>query len=440
MYLYSRQRQCIRSIFRIIRSPGACAALVLAAVLLGLVVTDCTRADDSLDRKVGHIFARGGDVQYRLPELMAQLELRAILELGRLEKPRDGGRFEATEDYPYYEPDPPPPDQTVKAFELVEGTVSQALDAYCTLNPQLEWRQANGTIWIRRKSKGATMLKKALAMRLPKYASPKDTRWGEATPLRAHIEHLMQQVNNEFGHRVAGYGWVSLSPWEPGAAQRFATHEPLGSRPPFQRENATVKEVLLATIKPLPNQLVLLTGNDRFCGASLVNWSRMSRQLNLKQLALAFTLQPKPLHGCINVPARMDSALRELRRRHHFEPKRVVQALIDQETIEALVQPMGPQGAIPVTTQTVGALFRMNDAGLTKHAAEVILKLPDPVARYHFVSGSLPRPYQPGFDLALPVWKQLAHDENPSTRTLAHMMLDWHKKRPARLKSLEESE
>ncbi|MGB2998777.1 MAG: hypothetical protein WBC59_09105 [Phycisphaerae bacterium] len=77
---------------------------------------------------------------------------------------------------------------------------------------------------------------------------------------------------------------------------------------------------------------------------------------------------------------------------------------------------------------------------LTKHAADVILKLPDPVARYHFVSGSIPRPYQPGFDLVLPVWKQLAHDEYPSTRTLAHMMLDWHEKRPARLKSVEESD
>jgi len=90
--------------------------------------------------------------------------VRAVLELGRLKEPRSGGRFEPTADYPYYEPDLPPPEQTVKRFELVEGTVREALDAYCTLNPHLEWRGTEGTVWLRRTPGGAPMLDKLLVL------------------------------------------------------------------------------------------------------------------------------------------------------------------------------------------------------------------------------------------------------------------------------------
>jgi len=438
MYSYLMQKRPIRSA---ISRPGVGAGLGLVAMLLGLVSLGRADANDSLDREVDHVYVRAGDVQYRLPELMAQLEVRAVLELGRLKEPRSGGRFEPTEDYPYYEPDPPPPEQTVKAFEFPEGTVKGALDAYCSLNPHLEWRQTNGIVWVRRRAGSGPMLKKILAFRLDKYPpSPQDLESeSDGAPLvREHLYELAKRVNTELGHQVLGFRTVSLGYHEPGSAERFPTHEYLGSRAAFQREDASVKEILLEVMEPFPNIVVQLTSNGRTCGASLLSWAQMRRKLNLNELASAYTLQPKPLFGCANVTMRRDSALRELRRRYHFEPEKVVEALIEQGTVEALAQPMRPNGAIPLTTLTVGGLFRMNDAGLSKHATEVILKLPDPVARYHFVSGSMPRPYQPGFDLVLPVWKQLVHDEDADIRTLAQMILDWHEKRPARLKSVEE--
>ncbi|MEA3367796.1 MAG: hypothetical protein U9R68_06765, partial [Planctomycetota bacterium] len=357
---------------------------------------------------------------------------------GWLKAPRSGGRFEPTKDYPYYEPDPPPPEQRVKAFELSEGTVQVALDAYCSLNPHLEWRQTNGTVWLWRKAGCAPMLNKILALCLDEYSlSPQgfEDRRGDNPPLIRYQYQLMKQVNSAVGHRVFGFGIHVAEGYKPGVSRTFFSQEPVGGRSFFQREHATVKDILLETIDPFPNFILQLTGNDRACSAWLSMWARRRRQLSLKQLALGYTLQPKPLFGCANVTARRDVALRELRRRHHFEPEKVVKALIEQGTIEALVRPMDADEVYPPTSQTLAGLFQMNDPLLSKHAAQVILNLPDPEARYYYVADSLPRPYEIGFDLVLPVWKRLASDENSSSRTLARMILMWHKKRPARLES-----
>ena len=441
MCSYSTQGQRIRSICRV-RSLGTLEVWVFVAVLLGPFVLGFAHADDSMNRRVDHVYVRAGDIQYRLPELVAQLQVRAVLELGRLKEPRSGGRLEPTEDYPYYEPDLPPPEQTVKPFELLEGTVRDALDAYCTLNPHLEWRVTGGTVWLRRTSGGAPMLEKLLAFRLDEYPSSTqefESTDGDTPPLSAHMYHLAQQVNSKVGRRVLGFMTNEPEGYKPGVSEIFFSHEPVGDRAVFRREHATVMEILLEMIQPFPNLVAQLSGDNQTCGVSFSTWSRTRRQLNLKELALAYTLQPKPLFGCTNVTARRDTALRELRRRHHFEPKKVVDTLIEQGTIEALVRPLRPGETHPPTSQTLVGLFQMNDPVLSKHAAEVILSLPDPVARYYYVGDSIPRPYQPGFNLVLPVWKELVHDENPSTRALAQMILDWHKKRPTRLKSVEET-
>lgn len=102
-----------------------------------------------LDRELTEVFVPGGDIYDRgdildaVPEFVAQLNLPAIyVDLGFL-PPRD---------ILVERPGLPPlldgtrlrPERTIQPLEQVRGTVRQALDAFCRLNPSFScaWTQA----------------------------------------------------------------------------------------------------------------------------------------------------------------------------------------------------------------------------------------------------------------------------------------------------------
>lgn len=382
---------------------------LVISVFLMATLTLCPWAKAEAEGEVREVFVPAGDVHYQLAELVRQLQVRAGIDAGQIQ---EVDYTKAEPGYEYTGNTPWPPGRRVKAFEFRQGTVGEALDAYCKLNPQLNWTVQRGVVLITRAQNGT----KPEAMR---HAMEKHV---EAVAVNTTaLSVVLREVK-----ALAESAWVR----EPDATGTMSA-DPFAPRCPFEVNvsirvtNATLRDVLNEVIGGVRHGYWVAYEADLNAGGPQIvfsNWSPDRRDLDLPTLVQCLYADYKPLHGYAGIGVRISDAQHELRRRHHFQPRAAREVLVKKEVLADLV---GRGNAANDALLRLAWLFSLNDSEVSLPVIETVLSLRDKDRR-RWLALTFPEPCAPGFaEHYLPIWKRLVSDEDPVIRKKAKRVLEW---------------
>lgn len=401
------------------------------------------------DKPVHNIYLPRGWVEQALPELVAQLEIPAILEIGRLElppPPEDEYRLRWSDRVI-------PPDRLIKEFEFDAGTVGQALDAFCELNPEIQWREQEG-VFILHRARGYTHDDSLLEEHIDHIARPLNT----ALACAWQIENQLRDQSPALHHlSVLPHDrgmWVEL--WAP----RTHSDYPMS----LDLHDVAVRQVMLH---------ILGRRNDHFWihvhapeailqqpstfqeGHTLVftNWSAVRRLASIEELMAMVNPMSGELHGYRDVEVRIEDAQDELRRRAHFHPQAVREALLHHQHWDLLIAvyfdyyqeralenrwtPLEFEPLLDVMLEVADEQFAMSILERLTRDDGITLTRKHQSARMTLLD-ALPMPNEPRFELALPYWRRLATDSDDYARRSAQRILQWHDARTEWLKAQTE--
>lgn len=387
-----------------------------------------------LDRQVSEIFVWTDDIVEGAPELIAQLEISAGIELGRIgdiqwPSPPPGQR------YMDWMPIPPPRGMT--PFEFRQGTVKEALDAFCRLNPGLTWSQGQGgVVNLVRRSEGGEALKNLLDLRMTRFnvksQPPESAAFELAAAVRAAEPGALRDSQ--------GRWWWYLFVGPVRGNDRFPPRCAINTAISLDGENAAFRTLLDEFSRQTEGGFWIAIDEQSGVApgekhpprgyVALTDASLMRRKLDVSTLIRCLDSKYQPLHGYLDANVRAEDAKRELRRRYHFHPDLVRQALIETRAIQNMLEPDAFMG-----DDRLQWLFSLEDAQLTKLAIEAALQTKDKDARHRMVR-LFPEPCSKGFESDyLPIWKGLLSDSDPRVRQYAETILEWHRERQARMRS-----
>ena len=381
-----------------------------------------------LERSVTEVFVRDGPIQSRVPEFVAQLRVSAAIEIGKIRMPAPEGRWRCTKEYPYYEPDGMPREQMVCAFEFERGSVRQALDAYCRLNPGLSWKQNGAVIAICRTSDAHGAVNAWLDPVMEAYSTTGGPYYEGKEKMPLHVVLVDVTLAVKKSHGALGGGETKAG-FYIGLADRddpFPLHVTPPDRAPIVFAGGTVRELLFELLRPLDGHLwtAYSLDDNPTAWVNVVNWSQVRRKLTLAELADAITAKPGPLYDYRDLDSRMDGAFRELRRRYHFYPEAVRESVLGDGRLGALVS----AGEKHQSVVAMRRIFSLGDDLLTQHLATAATSVSDRDRRFALVYGFL-RPYNKGFEIFMPYLRRLTEDDDSRVRREAQMRLEWHAKR-----------
>ena len=395
--------------------------VALVGILIAAPSAAQQQAADLLERRASEIFVEGGDVLDFLPELVAQLEIPAALELGYLvppgrliERPGDQG--------PLVDLTVVPDERLIRRFEFARGTIGAALDTLCEKNPSLRWQASDGLIRIVRTGHRDAELDALLDRALHRFRVRDE-------PLHSALGRLTAAA------RLTHAGKPRATPWRWSLATTgrgspvFPPRLPMDPSVSVERAESTLRQVLdnlvrqvegafwVAYIRkqgmPFPEPNRPDPGRE---GRLLVTRaSPARRKLEVKILVRCLHRTYKPLHGYADVTVRIDDARRELKRRHHFHAKTVREA-IPPEQIERLACAPNSWEA----QQCLMWIFSLNDPVLSERAIGEVLALEEAERRFLLILVFPP----PGPNAKhVPLWRRLSEDRDPRVRKWARNLL-----------------
>jgi hypothetical protein len=383
---------------------------------------------DPLGRQVSEIFVGTDDIVEGVPELIAQLEISAGIELGRIGDPQWPSPPPGQK---YMDWMPIPPPRGMAPFEFRQGTVKEALDAFCRLNPSLTWSQGQGgVVNLVRRSEGGEALRQLLDVRIARFSVRNELPASAADTLMEAMRVAETAVRLGRWNLIVGVGRGN-DVFPP----RCGMNAPVS----LDRDNVTLRVLLDGLVGQMQDGLWLAFDDQRGTAAGekrsfgrtvvLTNGSSERRKLDLKTLVQCLAVKYQPLHGYLDSNVRTEDAKRELRRRYHFHPDLVRQALIEARAIQSMLEPNAFMG-----DDRLQWLFLLEDAQLTKLAIELALQMKDKDARHRMVR-LFPDPCSKGFESDyLPVWQRLLSDSDPRVRQSAETILEWYRERQGRLR------
>lgn len=387
---------------------------------------------DPLGRQVSEIFVGTDDIVEGVPELIAQLEISAGIELGRIGDPQWPSPPPGQK-YTDWMPIPPP--RGMAPFEFRQGTVKEALDAFCRLNPGLTWSQGQGgVVNLVRHSEGGEALKNLLDLRVARLTVTSQPPESAAVELAAAVRAAEPGAPPESQGR-----WWHLFVGPVRGNDCFPPRCAINTTISLDREKAAFRSLLDEFARQteagfwiaIDEQSGVAPGEKRppRGAVALTDASLMRRKLDASTLIRCLDSKYQPLHGYLDANVRAEDAKRELRRRYHFHPDLVRQALIEGRAIQSMLEPNAFMG-----DDRLQWLFLLEDAQLTKLAIEAALQMKDKDARHRMVR-LFPDPCSKGFESDyLSIWQRLLSDSDPRVRQYAETILEWHRERQGRLR------
>jgi hypothetical protein len=405
------------------RRSGA-AALALLAAALASGIAGCQADSPILAREASEVFLESGDFLDRLPELVAQLEIPAGINVGAL--PHEG----------YFVTDPkdgqlvldctrPRPERTTARFEFAGGAVGQALDAFCKLNPGLRWRLQGGVVVLERRTPNSANLDALLNRRIPKFECDKQPMKDavESTG-RALYEVWPSPPDEDWTWRI-----LFTYPLLLENAPRLPVDVPISTN----LADATVRQILAEVVRQVPHTFWFAWDSEREMpdpvkavpreGIILISRTApMRRQLDLVTLVRCLDARYEPLHGYTALLVRINNAKRELVRRWHFHPEEVRKALLADNGVTDIIR----DGKLyNEAINTLDWALLLNDESLTDRLASLVLGLKDRDRRRECLiqfSCCTGEALQPRY---VPMWRELLKDDDPRVRKRAAEMIGW---------------
>lgn len=386
------------------------------------------KSAQDLDEMVRRIYIPAGDVFQSLPELIRQLEIVAGGDLGHFTSKgrpiREGDldqQARRAEEWATYQRT-----RRLPTFAIESGTRKEVLDAYCEQVPWLMWSQkANGVVIFRREAAGSERIRRLLAEPIP------PVQLG-GLELDLLLIRLRKTVLKHNPHATAGdenhtlfftngteqpwVGWLAAMPWGDAKSD-------LG-------EASTLREALDKLVLAGQNSYWLaMSGEPLAINGSADNdhvvistWSDERQGLSLKELIHAVDPVDQDIYSYRDVTARVHDAWREIRRRQHFEPKAVREAILRERMIESIVN--AQEGQFDAATQ-IEWVYRLDDPMLTERAFELSRGLSDPGRRSDLLVVLTPPWATDSREQVLVFWHELAeNDPLPSVREMAQEILD----------------
>lgn len=395
------------------------------------------------DKPVQDVYIRRDWAANVLPELIAQLQVPAIIELGKLEPiPQPPDEYTRK----WLAPREIVPERAVETFSFRGGTAGQALDAFCRENPNFEWREQNGVIILRRRSGHP-----------PGYISPLDFIVSLDVPLAdAHVgvAKLGLAMREEFERRGLP-PMITIHPlnedelaslWQP----RCDWHYPLA----FRLDGATVRDAVIQILKAQPNHFWIsleqeprqgtgpfydkgaprLSWGDRWL-MIFTNWSPVRGMASVDDLIKLANPSEPELHEYETLALRVEDAQRELHRRAHFQPEAISAALRNPEHTGVWGLVEGYHKAFiagvkhHISLQPILELvLDMGDEEASRIIADYILQEAETPA-HPWAPGrlraALPGTHHRHVEWALPYWRKIAAKETERF-TQAKGTLQWY--------------
>ena len=379
-----------------------------------------------LDRELREIFVPGGsvldggDILEAVPEFVAQLSLPATcVDLGFLPPP--GILVERPGKPPGLDFTRLRRERTIQPFEQARGTVRQALDAFCRLNPSFSWRMDGGVVSLIHRGSDSTLLQTLLGARLTHFATSNE-------PLTKAI------IDLAFAARDAASLHDDPQRWQmyyvrgvPVLPPRCALDRPVT----VDLTAVTVRQVLHELLRLQPGGVLLVYDeaddrepeNEARRKAEIIFTSISPERGRLPLDALVRCLDPtyEPLHGYATKTVRGEDAQRELSRRYHFHPDEVGRALMQPGGMPRIVE----QAGLYEFCQRTLWLYALNNPDLSRQTIELVLALKDRDRRYEGVKIFSCSYTEKSKDLFLPLWKTLTNDADPRVVARARQMLEW---------------
>jgi hypothetical protein len=379
-----------------------------------------------LDAEVAEVFVPGGDIHNRgdildaVPEFVAQLNLPAIhVDLGFLpsryllvERPglpplSDGTRLR--------------PERTIQPFEQARGTVRQALDAFCRLNPSFSWRMDSRVVSLVHRGSDSTVLQTLLGARLGHFTTSNEPLAKAIIALTFAAREAASLPDDPQRWRMYHERGVPVLP------PRCALDRPVT----VDLTAVTVREVLHEFLRLQPGGVLLVYDeadnqapeNEARRRAEVIFTSISPERPRLPLDTLVLCLDPtyEPLHGYATKAVRADDAQRELSRRYHFHPVEVGRALMQPDGMPRIIEQAGLRELLDRTMW----LYLLNNPDLSRQTIELVLALKDRDRRYEGVKAFSCSFTERTKDLCLPLWKSLTDDADPRVAARAKQMLGW---------------
>ncbi len=404
-----------------------CIFLMLLSVAAAAVPSnDAAAAGSIADAELTEVFVPGGDIYERgdildaVPEFVAQLNLPAIyVDLGFLpsryilvERPglpplSDGTRLR--------------PERTIQPLEQVRGTVRQALDAFCRLNPSFSWRMDAGVVSLVHRGSDSTLLQTLLGTRLEQFTTSNE-------PMDKAIITLTHAARDAASLQDDSRRWrMYHQRGVPVLPPRCALDRPVT----VNLTAVTVREVLHEFLRLQPGGVLLVYDeadnqepeNEARRRAEVIFTSISPERRRIALDSLVRCLDPtyEPLHGYATKAVRGNDAQRELSRRYHFHPDEVGRALMQPDGMPRIIE---RAGLLELSDRTMW-LYLLNNPELSRQTIELVLALKDRDRRYEGVKDFSCSFTKKTKDLFLPLWKSLTNDADPRVAARARQMLEW---------------
>lgn len=420
----------------------------LVAVWLVLPVSAFGQSEEDLTgRPVQEVFIERGDVLDAIPELIAQLEVPAVLELGYITAPRKGEEWSHARRW--NEPVPPAPERLVREFEFRKGTIAKAFDAFCRMNSTFTWEETDGVLVLRRRENNSEFSNSVLNHGIGSFESNHERVQFPSYELRERMEEIIAHLPGKDQPNL----WFFPPYLDTGEHHVYLPRTHSKYTVSVQKEDPTVREALVTLIAGQPNYFWItlhaeewgIPARERFVVVH-TNWSPQRREWSLDQLIDCLNPDHPELYGYRNLGVRIIDARRELKRRYHFHPGSVREALLREGTIERIIQngtAKDPHGWH--ARRGLQTLFDLLDHRISQRVIQRVLAIEE-LDPHDGLDGSeqrvrlintFPRPSHPDFQsIALPVWRRLAADDpDPAIRDNAETVLQLHRARVEYLKN-----
>jgi hypothetical protein len=404
----------------------------VAMILLSVFDGGTVVADDVLDRQVNDVYTPAGDVVLIVPELIAQLEIPAGLELGvynRMPRCDPNDPLREFRDY-----DRVPPDRVVAAFERANMSVWQVLDAFCATRNDLTWERRNGIVHIMRRGQADPLLKQVLSLVLPSFKVQQLADTGDANPPAVPVTDF-GVVIGKLGDAIEPIveplplGTVWCGEHAKGEPVFSARVDFLDGQFMIDMPNVTVDSALDAIISGHATWVWLAyetgaDGDNDDHALVVTNWSPARRNLTMAQLVANLDRDNADPTGYVDVVTRANDAQREIQRRHHYDPAAVRAALADGNAVGKMLAYANKWAGY----DQIQWLFSLHDLTLSTSIRQQVLAIADADKRWETIATAFPTPFFHNFAQDyLPLWQDLAaNDPDPRVRREANENIEMY--------------
>lgn len=394
-------------------------------------------------KEVREIYVSRGDIRFVLPELICQLEVPAILDLGIL--PADLTE-EGKPDWdnwwtfdPFAIGDPTiHPTRIVSPYEKKKGSIGEVLKEFCELNGTFHWEIQNETVYVIRGGKKDSILVRFPTLRefAIKDLPIKAVLWTLADRVKRRIKKspaAFKEMAIE-DIEIITYNYKPVMGWG-GGFNHLWPREEMGYSVSFHRKNVTLLDILEGLIEEQRSFLVVALADDgeeekeasHFYEIYVTNWSSGRRKISLRNLVVGLDDGHEKRYGYRDIRARVDDFERELRRRHHFYPEEVADEIENSKIIERIVK----YESLSRVEHQLQWLISLEDKRVADLVVKNVLGCQDRKRRGDLIkrASCIPGPGEERFGNAyMPLWKKLAdEDRDPRVRTLAKWVLEWYR-------------